>query len=779
MPRRGPAPVQDGRAAAAEKKHEEEKKGKDGYRESRYATFHRVVTLPEGVDLDKVEALDDYQVRVSLKRPSAPFLANIAFAMIVARETVDQIGLNPVGTGPFRFVERVPNSHVLVRRWEKFYVPGQPKVDEIRWIPVVENATRVANLKTGTADIVSEVIASVDTFRYQGVRAPITRGKSTHEALQAARRRVDALADRTPDRPGPRPSPVPVSEGVAAIEVGGPRAGVFLQCALTCDVLSLPPGGSVATRALAGDGTEVSPVGVARTVAQEQPWREDAFVLACPLGRADALVAWLRDLSDGYVRFDSDLLMKVDGPVAVTPSADADRAAPAIDALRRLEPIVCANKPFFIGRASLSAPSDVAALPEFRFDPPAGPARRTPLHGEHIAARARMVGFAGWDMPVWYTSIGAEHQTVRQQAGLFDLGHMGVIEVAGPGAGRFLDLLTANFVLMMEIGKAQYSYLLDPAGVPIDDILIYRRDRDRYMVVANAANEDRVKAWLHAVNDRACLIDRERPWLTVDTRPTIRDLKAPEAGDDRRIDIALQGPRARDILTSVIGDPVMRRRVRQLPRFDFVEAEIDGVPVLISRTGYTGEQFGYELYVHPECAVGLWRYLLDRGAEAGLRPIGLGARDSLRTEAGYPLYGHELAGPQAISPMGAGYGGFVKFHKPWFVGREAALRAESQRTLQIIRFRMREKGVRMVRAGDPVVDRNGECIGHVTSCVAVEGVQIGLAYVDRRSTDEGTALLIYPLGTSGKTQSEKARADLRRGDRVSVPVEATVIRRFR
>ena len=172
----------------------------------------------------------------------------------------------------------------------------------------------------------------------------------------------------------------------------------------------------------------------------------------------------------------------------------------------------------------------------------------------------------------------------------------------------------------------------------------------------------------------------------------VRDLKEPAAGEERRVDLALQGPSSLAILQAVVEDPAFRAAIGRLRKFDFVEGALFGAPVLISRTGYTGEQLGYEVLVHPDHAVDVWRGLLDVGAPMGLKPIGLGARDSLRTEAGFPLYGHELAGEHDISPLGAGYPGFVKFHKPFFVGRTAALAAEAARTMVIVRFRIRTSG---------------------------------------------------------------------------------------
>jgi glycine hydroxymethyltransferase len=381
-------------------------------------------------------------------------------------------------------------------------------------------------------------------------------------------------------------------------------------------------------------------------------------------------------------------------------------------------------------------------------------------------------------MPIWYTSIGEEHQTVRNTTGLFDLAHMGVLEASGPGSGRFLDIVTTNQASTLAIGKAQYSFLLDPDGRVIDDILIYRRGAERYMLVVNAANSEKDLAWLNVVNDRSIVIDRELPQREVDATVTIRDLRDPAAGDERRVDLAIQGPRSLDVLLAAIGDDGFAKTVRRLGRFEFAEGQIRGVPALVSRTGYTGERIGFEIYVSPDRAVELWKLLLEVGSPAGLKPIGLGARDSLRTEAGFPLYGHELAGEHEISPIGAGYGGFIKLHKPFFIGRKSLVQGERQRKLVVARYRMDARGGRMARSGDPVVNRRGEYVGRVTSGTAIEGVQFGLAYVDRDSAEVGAPLAVFPLSAAPRGRPEKAKADLGPGDRVLLPESATVRTRF-
>ena len=662
------------------------------------------------------------------------------------------------------------------------------------------------------AGLVHRILSSIQTFEYPGNRGPIPRGKVAPEALAEVREGVARLVQQAavcgPNPPAQtrrgeersRALSLPLSQrereasGLHSLQeeegggegsspgflsIHGPRAGAFLQGALAADVLGLRVGETRPSLLYGRGGSLLGRVTVARLAPEDG--LGDRFVLACAPEAVETIAGWLRDLSDGYVLFDeTDLLAKVDGPAAVEALTDEVNAVVRQALVRALAgdgADVAPAKPYFVGQSNVR-PSDESARPEFVLPQYEGPLRQTALYAEHQRLGARLVPFAGWEMPVWYTSIGEEHQAVRTAAGLFDLAHMGVLEVSGPGAGRFLDLVATNHVPALEVGKAQYSYILDVDGRAIDDILIYRRSADRYMLVVNAVNAEKVLAWLDAVNSRRYLIDRERPDREVDVRPTIRDLRDPSVGEDRRIDLALQGPKSLAILLAAIEDPALRRAVARLERFGLVEGEIGGAEVIVSRTGYTGEPMGFELGVHPDRAVGLWRLLLEKGREHGIKPIGLGARDSLRTEAGFPLYGHELAGEQDISPMGAGYAGFVKVHKPFFIGRKAIIAAEGKRRAQVVRFRMNERGVRMARPGDPVVDRRGECVGYVTSCTAVEGVQIGLAYVDRAVAEEGTPIGIFAVGGASRGRPEKAKRDLALGDRVALHEGATVLKRF-
>jgi glycine hydroxymethyltransferase len=207
-----------------------------------------------------------------------------------------------------------------------------------------------------------------------------------------------------------------------------------------------------------------------------------------------------------------------------------------------------------------------------------------------------------------------------------------------------------------------------------------------------------------------------------------------------------------------------------------MEGVFGGFDLVVSRTGYTGERVAYELFIHPERSVDLWTALLSAGGPFGLKPVGLGARDSLRTEAGLPLYGHEMAGPRNLGVGEAGFGSYVKTSKPWFIGRAAFLAQEARRKGEVARFRFDEKGVRMAHSGDPVVDRRGRVVGFVTSCaVDSEGYLLGQAFLEMKYTAEGTPIAVFQ---GAPKEAGKPPAQFQIGDRANVPTPATVLSRF-
>ena len=475
----------------------------------------------------------------------------------------------------------------------------------------------------------------------------------------------------------------------------------------------------------------------------------------------------MRDLSDGYVAFDGDLPRRIPGPIVIEEST-----FPAVTQSDG-NPFSL-EKPYFIGET----PSTGKALPKFIWqEKESAELFHTPLYETHKALGAKLVPFAGWEMPVWYNSVIEEHLATRTAAGLFDVSHMGVLQAEGPQAALFLDSVCANDIGSLAVGESCYTHFLDPDANVIDDTLVYRRGLEKYLVVVNASNDAKDWAWLNAVRDGTVMIDRDQPSVKANGRKVIlRNLRDPKAGMDMRVDIALQGPKSRDILLALGCDSTTSRRIKALKRTELCEAVVGGFDLIVSRTGYTGEKMAFELFVHPEKAAKLWADLTQAGAPMGLKPCGLGARDSLRTEAGLPLYEHEMGGVLNLGVAEAGFGSYVKAYKPWFIGRNAYLERETRRTGVVARFRFNEKSVRMAHNSDPVLDAKGKVIGVVTSCaVDKEGYLTGQAYLDQKYAIEGTSISIFQ---SASKQSNKAPADLNEGDRVSLPTPATVLSRF-
>jgi glycine hydroxymethyltransferase len=352
---------------------------------------------------------------------------------------------------------------------------------------------------------------------------------------------------------------------------------------------------------------------------------------------------------------------------------------------------------------------------------------------------------------------------------------MGVFEFAGAGAETFLNAVTANDVSTLEIGEAHYSYLLGVDGIPLDDIYVYRCAADTFMMVVNASNNDKNFAWLNAVLAGEVQLDPQRPWVKAPMRDRVRfrDLRAASSGADRRVDIALQGPDSQKILLSLDSSAGDKAKLKGLKWSTLCQVKLAGFDLVISRTGYTGERTAYELFVHPDQAVALFKLLIERGAV----PCGLAARDSLRTEAGLPLYGHELAGSLNMNPADAGFGAYVKIWKPFFVGKRAFIAYEAKRDVELVRFQIDSKGLRSPGAGDPIIDARGRVIGEVTSCALdSDGYQVGLALVKDKYAAEGTHFMVY-AGTHGQDSGGAALGAVKIGDKVMAPQAATVISR--
>jgi aminomethyltransferase len=337
--------------------------------------------------------------------------------------------------------------------------------------------------------------------------------------------------------------------------------------------------------------------------------------------------------------------------------------------------------------------------------------RRTPLYERHAELGAKLVPFAGWEMPVTYEGVREEHMAVRTHAGMFDVSHMGEVEVEGPGALAFLQRVLSNDVAAVALGGAQYSCLCAEDGGVLDDLFAYRLGGDRYLLVTNSANHDADLAWLG-------------PWSR-GFDVSVRDVA------DRYAMLAVQGPHARAIAGSALGADLP-------PRMRVAHARVGNRPALICGTGYTGED-GVELLIDPEIAPAIWAELLD----AGVVPCGLGARDTLRLEACFHLHGNDLS--PARNPIEAGLGWCCK-EATGFVGAEAVARARAEGTVErLAPFKIEGAGI--PRQGNPVLAR-GETAGAVTSGSFSPSLEIGIgmAYLRSDLAEPGTEIEIDVRG---------------------------------
>jgi aminomethyltransferase len=344
---------------------------------------------------------------------------------------------------------------------------------------------------------------------------------------------------------------------------------------------------------------------------------------------------------------------------------------------------------------------------------------RTPLHDGHVARGGKLVDFAGWEMPIQYSGVVDEYHAVRSKAGLFDVSHMGRIRVAGAGAVPFLQRVTTNNVAKLAPLESQYSMVCNPQGGIKDDIFVYRLQQEEFLLCVNASNREKIVAWL-------------REWVTGSPPIELFDRSADLA------QLALQGPASTGILTSLDVPGLSALKPRRC-----LQATLLGSPALITRTGYTGE-VGYEVYVPAAGALPIWNELLSRGHAAGLKPAGLGARDLLRLDMGYLLYGNDIG--EETTPLEAAAGWVVDFEKGDFIGRSAMKRQRDEGLARcLVAFELLQKAV--PRHGFKILT-NGPSerkdIGEVTSGNLSPLLQkgIGLGYVPPSYASPGTALTI-------------------------------------
>jgi len=348
--------------------------------------------------------------------------------------------------------------------------------------------------------------------------------------------------------------------------------------------------------------------------------------------------------------------------------------------------------------------------------------RRTSLYECHVALGGRIVPFAGWEMPVQYTGIVDEHQAVRRAVGLFDVSHMGELRLRGEYAAHVVDYLVTNDAKKLADGQAMYTCACNEHGTILDDLIVYRHAQDDWLIVCNASNRDKMSAhFARAARDHCDFADES----------------------DRTALIALQGPRAFDVLGAIGGDA---SGLSSLASFRFRAAEVAGVRCTPSRTGYTGED-GVEIFCAWEDAPTLWRALMTAGKDHGIKPVGLGARDTLRLEARLSLYGNDI--DETTNPIEAGLGWVVKMDKGDFVGRATLAKVKAEpMARKLVGFEVTGRGV--ARHGYPLLDAAGQKVGVCTSGSPgpTVGKNIGLGYLPASMSQIGAKFFVDCRGKS-------------------------------
>ncbi|MDE6555745.1 MAG: glycine cleavage system aminomethyltransferase GcvT [Duncaniella sp.] len=341
--------------------------------------------------------------------------------------------------------------------------------------------------------------------------------------------------------------------------------------------------------------------------------------------------------------------------------------------------------------------------------------KKTCLHDRHVALGAQMSPFGGFDMPIQYEGIVEEHQAVRNACGVFDVSHMGEVNISGPDAEKFVGHIFCNDVREMPDGKILYGMMLNEHGGVVDDLLVYKRGENNFFLVINASN-----------------IDKDMKWIEANAEGYDVDI---DALSDYLGELAVQGPESEEVLEQVLGITC-----RDLAFYTFKESELDGAHILVSRTGYTGED-GFEIYADHDTIRHLWDRLIESGRA---KPCGLGCRDTLRFEVGLPLYGDELA--DDISPLEAGLGIFVKFDKPEFIGKEALEKQKAEGTpRKLVGLELADRAI--ARHGYEVINDKEEVIGHVTT--GYRGISVDKSIA--------AALVLTPYAEKGTQLQVKIR----------------------
>jgi glycine hydroxymethyltransferase len=656
-------------------------------------------------------------------------------------------------------------------------------------IPGDKSAFRASGVRMGTpwltqrgldekdmsnlADIIADILLAIEPYSIESGSKSLTRGKIDFNTLETAKIKVRKLSEKALDSNDYEKSGYPQffflddfanreDERWVTFSISGDDLREVLNYSLVNDAEAIEINKTYGSSIYVNDKEF-------HCLLTKQG-NSDAY-LSVKAADAGSVACWLRDLSDGYIRFDQDLIKRIPGPFKVTEVEFEPKSPVAkVD-----EPNL---KPYFIGISDKEKPGlpphESFKWVEDDIDPAL---KRTMLFDWHQQNGGKLIPFAGWEMPVWYSSVVEEHQATRKFAGLFDVSHMGVYQAEGGDALPFLNCVCANDIGALSVGQSCYTHFLNPDSKVIDDLLVYRHEQEKYLVVVNASNDNKDWSWLNAVKSGEVLVDTEFPYARSYGRDVIlRNLRDPQEKDEMRVDIALQGPLSKKILLELDFDAKDKKSIDTLKRTELCHVQWNGYDLIISRTGYTGERLAFEIFLHPEASVTLWEKLIEVGSPLGLKPCGLGARDSLRTEAGLPLYGHEMGGELNLGVGEAGFSNYVKVYKPWFIGRSAFMKQEQDRKSVVARFRFEQQRVRMAHLGDPVVNDRGKVIGVVTSCaIDSDEYLTGQAYIENQFAVEGTEIFIFQGAQELKDQN---LSQLKPGDRAVLPTRAKVVSRF-
>jgi len=349
--------------------------------------------------------------------------------------------------------------------------------------------------------------------------------------------------------------------------------------------------------------------------------------------------------------------------------------------------------------------------------------KKTPLYDVHVGLRAKIVDYHGFLMPLEYSTIISEHKCVRNNTGLFDISHMGEIVIEGKGATELIQKIITNDISDLPDHKAAYSPICDEEGGILDDIVVFKYNLDKYMLVVNCGNTKKDNKWISKFKTDNVNINDVSDQISL---------------------LAVQGPKSKEIIRLVLGD-----ECSLLSHFYFMEVTVGEMQLTVSRTGYTGED-GFEIFVNNSHCVDLWNILLEKGKDIDLKPAGLGARDTLRLEAGYLLYGSDI--DEYITPLEAGIGWTVKFDKTDFIGKDSLLRLKKYGLKRMfVAFKMRDKGIPRT---DNEITHNNNVVGKVTSGTFSPSLEIGIGfgYVLKRFAEHKSLVNIKIRGTDYPAQ---------------------------